>query len=137
MIMFLKNLSIRFKILIPVVILGCLMFGLGLMSIQSANQIMSASEEISNNYALKIEQLGDVTGAYQTLRRVAFAHIVAQGDSELQQTLMEEANTLKATIEKLCNEYEAILNTKEEESSFQTFVTDYSNYLVIYDKILT
>ena len=42
--MFLKNLSIRFKILIPVAILGCLIFALGIMSIQSANQIMTDSE---------------------------------------------------------------------------------------------
>lgn len=133
---FLKNLSIRFKILIPVTVLGCIMIVLGLMSIQSTTQIMSASEEISGKYALKIEQLGDVTGAYQTLRRVAFAHIVAQGNTQLQDTLKSEADSLKATIEKLCDEYESILESDEEES-FQQFKSDYANYLVIYDNILT
>lgn len=137
MTMFFKNLSIRYKILIPVAILGCLMFVLGIMSIFSANQILTAGEEISGNYALKIEQLGDVTGSYQTLRRVAFAHIVAQGDKELQQTLEEEADTLKETITGLCNEYETALDSLEEEESFQQFKSDYADYLVIYDKILT
>lgn len=134
--MFLKNLSIRFKILIPVVILGCLMFTLGIMSIQSSKQIMKASEEISGDYALKIEQLGDVTGAYQTLRRVAFAHIVAQGDMELQNNLIEEADSLKETIKNLCSEYQKKFNTKKEEESFRQFESDYADYLVIYDQIL-
>ena len=96
--MFLKNLSIRLKILIPVAVLGCLMFVLGLISIRSANQIKTASDEISGTYAVKIEHLGDVTSSYQTLRRVAFAHIVAQGDKELQKTLEDEATELKKTI---------------------------------------
>ena len=134
--MFLKNLSIRFKILIPVAILGCLIFALGIMSIQSANQIMTASEEISSDYALKIEQLGDVTGFYQTLRRVAFAHIVAQGNTELQNTLIEEADSLKETIKDLCDEYQAKLNSQKEKDSFKQFETDYADYLVIYDQIL-
>lgn len=134
--MFLKNLSIRFKILIPVAILGCLIFALGIMSIQSANQIMTASEEISSDYALKIEQLGDVTGSYQTLRRVAFAHIVAQGNTELQNTLIEEADSLKETIKSLCDEYQAKLNSQKEKDSFKQFETDYADYLVIYDQIL-
>ena len=135
--MFFKNLSIRYKILIPVGVLGILLFGLGFMSIQSVNQITTASEEISGNYALKIEQLGDITSAYQTLRRVAFAHIVAQGDKELQQTLEEEATSLKDTISDLSEEYSAKLNSQDEKDRFAQFETNYTAYLEIYDKILT
>ncbi len=134
--MFLKNLSIRLKILIPVAVLGCLMFVLGLISIRSASQIKTASDEISGTYAVKIEHLGDVTSSYQTLRRVAFAHIVAQGDKELQKTLEDEATELKKTIDSLCDEYGKTLNSANEEKSFQQFITDYADYLVIYDKIL-
>lgn len=137
MTMFLKNLSIRFKILIPVAVLGALMFILGVMSIQSANQLMAASEEVSGNYAVKIEQLGDITSNYQTLRRVAFAHIVAHGDDELKKTLEEEADSLKAAITGLCDEYRAISSSKEEESSFQQFEDNYAAYLEIYDRILS
>lgn len=137
MTMFLKNLSIRFKILIPVAVLGALMFLLGAVSIQSANQLKAASEEVSGNYAVKIEQLGDITSNYQTLRRVAFAHIVAHGDDELKRTLEEEADSLKAAITNLCDEYRAISSSKEEESSFQQFEDNYAAYLDIYDRILS
>lgn len=134
MMMFFKNLSIRYKILLPVALLGCLMLILGVMSLQSAKQIMDASEEISGKYAVKIEQLDDTVIAYQTLRRVAFAHIV-EDDADSKQTLVDEANSLKAEISALCEEYEKTL-TPDEEESFKQFETDYANYLVIYDQIL-
>ena len=52
--MFFKNLSIRYKILIPVALLGCLMLALGIISLQSANQLMTASNEITEKYAKSI-----------------------------------------------------------------------------------
>lgn len=134
--MFFKNLSIRFKILIPVALLGCLLVILALTCINSAGQIMDASKAISGNYALQIENLGDISTYYQTLRRVAFAHIVAKDDKNLQQTLKEEADTLKADIDGKCDEIDALLESTEAKEGFEGFKTDYAAYLVIYDTIL-
>ena len=134
--MFFKNLSIRFKILIPVALLGCLLLFLALTSINSADQIMEASESISGRYAILIEDLGDISTYYQTLRRVAFAHIVAKDDKDLQQTLQEEADSLKESISSKCDEIESLLTLAEAKESFQQFKTDYAAYLVIYDTIL-
>lgn len=132
--MFLKNLSIRLKILIPVSLLGILIFVLGVMSFVSTNQIMNTSDNINGNYVVRIEQIQDVTIAYQTLRRVAFAHIV-EDEAKPKQTLVNEANELKAEIEALCAEYEQGLSAQEEEA-FAKFKTDYEDYLKIYDQIL-
>lgn len=134
--MFLKNLSIRIKILCPVAVLGCLLFVLGAISVVSASRIMNASEEVSGTYAVKIEVLGDITSSYQTLRRVAFAHIVAQGETELQKTLEDEADTLKSTINSLSGDYEKVVTSEQERASFQQFEADYKAYLEIYDRIL-
>ena len=133
--MFFKNLSIRYKILIPVALLGCLMLVLGIVSCQSANQLMASSEEISSKYVVSIEQIDNTAIAYQTLRRVAFAHIV-ENDPASKQTLAEEADSLKAEIAGLCQEYEKGLAPGEEEQAFSQFKTHYENYLIIYDKIL-
>ncbi len=132
--MFLKNLSIRLKILIPVSLLGILIFVLGVMSFVSTNQIMNTSDNINGNYVVRIEQIQDVTIAYQTLRRVAFAHIV-EDEAKPKQTLVKEADELKAEIETLCAEYEQGLSAQEEEA-FAKFKTDYEDYLKIYDQIL-
>ena len=133
---FLKNLSIRYKILLPVACLGILMFVMGIFSLRSVTQIMNASEAISGNYAMKTEKIGDVTATYQTLRRVAFAHIVASGDQSLQSTLMEEADSLKTKITDTCNEFEELIDSDEEMTQFEEFKANYESYLTIYDKIL-
>lgn len=133
--MFFKNLSIRYKILLPVALLGALMLLLGIMSLQSANEIMGASEEITGTYVVKLEQLDDTAIAYQTLRRVAFAHIV-ETDADSMGTLVDEADSLKAEISSLCDAYEKTLSGGEEEETFLQFEEDYANYLVIYNQIL-
>lgn len=135
MTMFLKNLSIRYKILIPVGLLGLLTLVLGIISLESSSQIMKGSEEISGVYAQKIEQFGEVETSYQTLRRVAFAHIVAV-DADLQRELEQEANNLKSEINSLCDQIEVTLTTDGEKASFQQFEEQYANYLTIYDNIL-
>ncbi len=132
---FLKDLSIRYKILIPVGLLGCLLIILGAVSLQSANQLMKSSEEISGNYALSIEQIDETDIAYQMLRRVAFAHIVEDNLVE-KKSLEEEADSLKTEIVDLCEQYEKGLTSEEEKDSFEKFKADYANYLVIYDQVL-
>lgn len=131
---FLKDLSIRYKILIPVGILGCLMFILGVVSFTSTNRIMKTSENITGNYVVKIEQVEDVTIAYQTLRRVAFAHIV-EDKADKKQTLVDEANSLKQEISDLLGQYSQSISA-EEETVLEQLEADYANYLTIYDKIL-
>ncbi len=133
--MFFKNLSIKYKILIPVALLGCLMIVLGIVSYQSANQLMAASEEITGHYVKSIEQLDDTAIAYQTLRRVAFAHIV-EDDAADKQTLMEEADSLKKEITGLCDEYEKGITSEKGRKDFEQLEDNYADYLEIYDKIL-
>lgn len=95
---------------------------------------MKTSENITGNYVVKIEQVEDVTIAYQTLRRVAFAHIV-EDDAEKKQTLVDEANSLKQEISDLLFEYSQGISMQEVEVMEQ-LESDYTNYLAIYDKIL-
>lgn len=132
---FFKNLSIRFKILIPVFMLGVVVVILGITSIVSANQIMNESKSISGTYAVCIEKLDNIMIHYQTLRRVAFAHIVADEKDE-KQSLTDEADSLKAEITGLCDEYRQFLSTDEKQNEFEQFEADYANYLTIYDEIL-
>ncbi|MCH5267981.1 MAG: methyl-accepting chemotaxis protein [Lachnospiraceae bacterium] len=131
----LKDLSIRYKILIPVGLLGILMFVMGIMSLWSTAEIMSTSRDISDNYAMKIEKLGETNSSYQTLRRVAFAHIIAD-TKELRQNLEDEAASLKATISAACDEYEKLVDSDEARESLEQFKSSYTDYLVIYDAIL-
>lgn len=70
----------------------------------------------------------DVSVAYQTLRRVAFAHIV-ETDETAQQTLEDEAASLKKTISDTCSAYETLLTTDESKNNFQNFKSEYTDHL--------
>ena len=130
-----KNLSVRFKILIPVALLGILMVVMGIISLIGARQIMTASGEISGNYAIKIERLGNITTSYQALRRSGYAHMLV--DSPEQKAALEtEMTSLKETISSTLNEFEALIESNDEMEEFREFENDYGNYVVVYDSII-
>lgn len=133
--MFLKNLSIRIKILGPVTVLGLLMFAMGLLSLNSANKIMDTSDDIYANYIVKIEKLADINASYQTLRRVAFAHIIADND-ELINSLEEEQESLKEKIAAASEDFSKLVDSDEMQKSFEQFGQNYAAYIEIYNSIL-
>lgn len=132
---YLRNLSIKFKLLIPVSLLGILTAALGIVSLISTKQIMTASQEVSGNYAMKIEWLGDITTSYQMLRRCSHAHILADSQ-EQKDALEDEIATLKDNISKACNEFEALIDSDVEMESFREIKEGYENYIAVYDTVI-
>lgn len=129
-----KNLSIRFKILIPVVILGIVVVLLGFIGFQSAGNIMKASEDISSNYVKNIEQIGKLSADFQALQKVAFSHIVA--DSSPGEALLEqEAEGLLTEIDSIFAEFVKTLDA-EDTDNFNQLKSRYEEYLAIYDKVI-
>lgn len=131
-----KDLSIRYKILVPVILMGVMLAFMGISSLYSMIRLKEVGEEIVNKYAYNEEMLGDITADYQALRRVAFAHIIAD-DASMTQTLEDEADSLKESISQESASYEANIESEDEMASFEQFQTDYESYLQIYDKILS
>lgn len=136
---FLKDLSIRIKILVPVGLLGVMMICVGVMGIVSATNIMHESNEISENYITGLEYEGEMAGNYQSLRRVAFAHIVASnsGNTELMQKLEEEGKGLREQIESTVASYEKITRVDVQEQAVAKFGTDFAAYMEVWDSILS
>ena len=130
-----RNLSIKFKLLIPVALLGILTIALGALSLVSTRQIMTASEAVSGNYTMKIEWLGEITSSYQQLRRAAFAHMLADSP-EQQATFEEEINSLKAEITYACDAFEELIDSDNLRTSFEEFKGDYESYIEVYDTII-
>lgn len=129
-----KNLSIRFKILIPVVILGIVVVLLGFIGFQSAGNIMKASEDISSNYVKNIEQIGKLSADFQALQKVAFSHIVA--DSSPGEALLEqEAEGLLTEIDSIFAEFVKTLDA-EDTDNFNQLKSRYEEYLAIYDQVI-
>lgn len=133
---FLKDLSIRIKILVPVAILGALLLALGTVAFISAGTILEASKDVSDKYAVRIEQIDEITSCYQGLRGIAFASIVSRHEVEVRKELQQEAADNKARIEELSQACGAGLDTQKERDSFAQFQTDYAQYLTVLDQVI-
>lgn len=136
---FLKNLSVRIKILGPVSILGIMLLVVGLMGYLGLSNVMDKSDEISENYIAGLEYSNQMSSNYQSLRRVAFAHIVASNskNTELMGKLEEEGKTLRSTIEETVTAYEKITRVPEQEEAVAAFASDFKAYMEVWDSILS
>lgn len=133
---FLKDLSIRIKILVPVAFLGALLLALGTVAFISAGTILEASKDVSDKYAARIEQLNEITTCYQGLRGIAFASIVSRHEVDVRKSLQQETATDKARIEELSQACGAGLDSQKEKESFEQFRQDYAQYLTILDQVM-
>lgn len=136
--MFLKNLSIRIKILVPVSILGLMMFLVGLMGILGTTRIMNASTEIADNYIVGFENVGEIKSSYQSLRRVAFAHIVASSshNTDLMNALSDEGQQLLEAVKSSADSYESIVRIPEQKQAVEQFRADFDAYMEVWNQIL-
>lgn len=77
----LKNMSVRVKIMIPLLTLAVIIFGMGITSYIGMNNIMDASTSISGNYARCLDMVGDFNADFQEISRIAYNHIVADDEA--------------------------------------------------------
>ena len=77
---FFKNLSIRFKIMIPVAIMGIVTIAVGAVGLLGTNRVLDAGEKISEDCTVCIEQIGEISASYQSLRRAGTGNDPARGN---------------------------------------------------------
>lgn len=135
---FLKDLSIRIKILGPVSILGIMMILVGVMGQISMGSIMQESSDISTNYISGIESVSEIRSSYQSLRRVAFAHIVASNshNSELMGNLDTEGKELRSAVESAVGAYQSVTKDDTQRQAAEQFSSSFSAYMEVWDEIL-
>lgn len=135
---FLKDLSIRIKILGPVAVLGVMLIIVGVMGIVGTTSIMHESNDISENYITGIEKTGEIGSTYQSLRRVAFAHIVASSskNTELMGNLEKEGQELRAAIGEAAEAYKKAVRVDTQQQAIEKFEKDFDAYMEVWDAIL-
>lgn len=116
--------SVRFKILIPVVLLAVLALLSSIMGILNVNSINEKGEEISQVYLEKIRIIGDISENAQKIAKESYVYISVVNETALanSKTNVESA---KAEIEALSKEYEALMNA-DDEAQFKKFKQNYN-----------
>ena len=69
-----KNMSVRYKIMIPLITLAVIILLMGVTSYKGMNSIMDASTAISGNYARCLDMVGDFSADFQHMSRIAYNH---------------------------------------------------------------
>lgn len=136
---FLKDLSLRIKIMLPVAILSVMMIVIGFVGLYSSIHIMDQSTSITEVFLKNTEVLGDIRSNYQSLRRVAFAHIIAidSNNATLGQNLEKEGDELRGMIATSVDEYKKnAAGYADAQSQADTFVTDFNSYMEVWDAII-
>ena len=134
---FLKNFSIRFKIMVPMSFFVVLLLITCLATTSGMNQMKIASEEISGSYANSMSLLGEISTDFEALQRIAYSHCIAT-DNEMKTSLEEEADKTLESLSQLCQEYESYLSADSEDVTvYEQYKTLYANFTDIFHNVMT
>lgn len=132
---FVKNASVKLKIMGPVVLLAAFLILTGFTSVYRMRSMQDVSEEISQNYATSISQLGDINADFETLQKLAFEHIVAE-DDETSAKLETQIASVESEIDSLCAEFETTLDEGEEADNYYNFKDKYATFMETLDTVI-
>ena len=123
-----KNISIRIKLFVPVLLMALCMLVMAVTNYFSFKAVMDASKSISSEYAQSISILGDMSANFESLQRVIFAHCIAT-DMSTKRNLTAESEELKSEIDDQCAQLEERLADDESRQEYQKFSEAYGNYV--------
>lgn len=132
---FIKNLSVRLKIMLPIGLLAALLVISNAANVFSLGRMMSASSEISDYYNEDISNLERVYADFEAMQRLVFAHCVAT-DEETMTTLKEESETLRREINAISAQLGMHMDDQEEKNAYNEFKRSYNAYLSDYDEAI-
>ena len=127
----LKSLSIKIKIMLPVAIIVALLVLSSVTTIRIANNMLSVSQEISDNYSASLVKLGKISENFEKLNSIIYKHCIAT-DDDVKANLVKSYKSTLREISKLCIQFKKILNEGQEATSFNEFQQNYKQYIKDY-----
>ncbi len=127
----LKNISIKIKIMLPVAIIVALLVLSSVTTIRIANNMLSVSQEISDNYSASLVKLGEISENFEKLNSIIYKHCIAT-DDDVKANLVKSYKSTLREISKLCIQFKKTLNEGQETTSFNEFQQNYKHYIKDY-----
>ena len=135
-IMKLKNISIKFKIMLPVALIVALLVISNLTSFKIANNMLNVGKDISDNYSANLVQLGDISQKFEKLNGIIYKHCIAT-DGDAKDELVKKYEDTVNEISTLSKEFEKTLDAGKEKENFNEFQTNFNAYLEDYATAMT
>jgi methyl-accepting chemotaxis protein len=131
-----RNLSVRVKIMIPVILLAVIIVSSSLVDFASMKKLNQASTEISDNYAYSLNMVGNIDSAFQELKGYAFAHIVADTSAETERVSTNITRVYNEILE-LMEEFESGLDEgSDEETYYYQFKDKCEEFQEVYQQLI-
>lgn len=132
-----KNISIRFKVMLPIVLLIVVVIISESIGGKNLATIIKQTKVISNEYAQDVFTLNEISKDFKNLHRLLFAHILAE-DDESKETIFNQKDSCIEQIDTLCAEFSAdLVPGSEEDTIYQEFYATYQDYVKDASQALT
>lgn len=126
-----KNISVKFKIMLPVTLLSILLIVSSLTSIKIATNMLSVGQDISENYSTSLVQLGEISENFQKLNGIIYKHCIATDDDAKKQLVSDYEDAVNE-ISQLISDFRKTLDAGQETENFNEFQENYTQYLKDY-----
>jgi methyl-accepting chemotaxis protein len=108
----------------------------GLFSLKQLNQLNATSRELTDHWLTATTYLGNATPATSDLQRLALRHVYITNTAAGYTSVEKNMGDFRAALESNLSRYEAIVDSPEEKSRFETLVRAKSTYLANLDQML-
>jgi len=132
---FVRNMSVRLKIMVPIGVLAVLLLGSCVISVVDMGKMMNSSTKISGQYARDITTLRGVMTNFESMQKIVFAHCVTE-NKDKKTSLEEEAEALKKDINTISAQLGIHMENKEELERYNAFKRKFNDYIASYEKAI-
>lgn len=125
--------SLRVKILIPVLILAVVCISSALSGIKSTERLKSESLRKSEENATAIHQLDTVSTDFQMMQKLLVTFFVTGNEDAIKQ-VRQQLDDVVAKVEKEMADYEKLISDKKEKDLYAGFKEKYKSFHDLYYK---
>lgn len=119
-----KRISIKYLILVPVVILGIVAVFSNLQAISNIRSVNTTAVTISDEHMVNISNLSDIEREIQEIHKLALSHIIAT-DLDTLIEIVDEVHAQEAVLDGYLEEYKDSL--MQDPVQYESFLTSYDN----------
>ena len=131
----LSNLKLSFKLGIVFLVLVVVTAIAGGFALLQLAKINSNTEEMASNWLPSIQQIGDMQGQLNSLRRAEFQHVMAV-TAEEKRTELERIKISQKQLAELGEKFQALLSSETETQAWSDYTKSLTRYFETDTKLL-
>jgi methyl-accepting chemotaxis protein len=131
-----KNLSVKLKIITPVVVLTIIIIASAMMNYQGLKRLMDSSTDITENYAESLYMVSQIDSNFEKLKGLGYAHIVADTDEESEK-LESSSTDIYNEINEYMEKFAASIDTgTQKDVLYNEYTVSFNEFTEVLSTVL-